>query len=288
MSSVSGTIDFPVGSAIYHTWYKIYGDLKSECTPLVVVHGGPGMTHHYIPVIFYDQIGNGASSLALQEADTFWTPKLFMDELNNLVEKLGISGNFNLLGHSWGGMLVGNYAAERVPKGLKRIIIANAPSAIDLYERGTRKLLNQFPDNFADMLQKHELEGTMDSSEFQEGMMKFNQKHICTVDPWPQNLIQSFNAVQQNPHVYSTMWGHTDWNITGTLRGWSVVDILPCIKAKTLLISAPFDEVQDIAVQPWFSRVSQVKWVEMQNSTHLPQFEEPERYFDIVSKFLLD
>lgn len=102
-------------------------------------------------------------------------------------------------------MLVGNYAAERVPKGLKQIIIANSPSAIDLYERGTRKLLNQFPDNFADMLQKHELEGTMDSIEFQEGMKKFNQKHICTVDPWPQNLIQSFNAVQQNPHVYSTM-----------------------------------------------------------------------------------
>ncbi|KAJ3851683.1 hypothetical protein EV368DRAFT_28163, partial [Lentinula lateritia] len=73
-------------------------------------------------------------------------------------------------------------------------------------------------------------------------------------------------------------WGHTNWNITGTLQGWSVIDILPCIKAKTLLISAPFDEVQDIAVQPWFSRVSQVKWVELQNSTHLPQFEEPERY----------
>ncbi|KAJ4467627.1 Alpha/Beta hydrolase protein [Lentinula aciculospora] len=212
-----------------------------------------------IPVIFYDQIGNGASSHAVDEPKTFWTPQLFMDELNNLVEALGISQRFNLLGHSWGGMLVGNYAAQNVPEGLKKVIIANAPSAIDLYEEGTMHLLEQFPKHFADMLKKHEIAGTMDSSEFTEGMMKFNRKHVCTVDPWPESLIQSFNAVQENPNVYSTMWGHTDWN------------------ARTLLISAPLDEVQEIAVLPWFMGISQVKWVELQHSTHLPQFEEPGR-----------
>ncbi len=27
----------------YETWYRITGDVHSEVTPLVVVHGGPGM-----------------------------------------------------------------------------------------------------------------------------------------------------------------------------------------------------------------------------------------------------
>lgn len=46
---LSGKIDFKVGSNTFQTWYKIYGDLKStESRPVVVLHGGPGMSHHYM------------------------------------------------------------------------------------------------------------------------------------------------------------------------------------------------------------------------------------------------
>lgn len=53
------------------TWYKIVGDLeRSEFVPLVVVHGGPGLTHDYlesmghltelygIPVVLYEYVSN--------------------------------------------------------------------------------------------------------------------------------------------------------------------------------------------------------------------------------------
>ena len=44
-----GKIDFKVGSETYQTWYKTYGDVKnSKHRPLVLVHGGPGMSHHYL------------------------------------------------------------------------------------------------------------------------------------------------------------------------------------------------------------------------------------------------
>ena len=48
-SENSGTVDFAVGTEIYQTWYKIYGELKiSQHRPVVILHGGPGMTHHYM------------------------------------------------------------------------------------------------------------------------------------------------------------------------------------------------------------------------------------------------
>jgi hypothetical protein len=64
-----GFVDFDVPAAEKpcKTWYKIVGDLSCGITPLVVVHGGPGLTHHYvlpmadfnekfgIPVVFYDR-----------------------------------------------------------------------------------------------------------------------------------------------------------------------------------------------------------------------------------------
>ena len=44
-----GKIPFKVGNETYQTWYKLYGDLKtSEHRPVVALHGGPGMSHHYM------------------------------------------------------------------------------------------------------------------------------------------------------------------------------------------------------------------------------------------------
>ena len=86
------------------TWYKVYGDLKgSKRRPLVILHGGPGFSHHYlasladlhtkfgIPLVFYDQLGNGLSThLPEKNGDKeFWTIQLFIDEFNNLVKHLG-------------------------------------------------------------------------------------------------------------------------------------------------------------------------------------------------------
>lgn len=56
-----------------------------------------------IPVLFYDQLGNGESSHCEDAPPDFWTPELFMDELDNLLKTLEIYNNFDLLGQSWGG-----------------------------------------------------------------------------------------------------------------------------------------------------------------------------------------
>ncbi|PBK70023.1 proline-specific peptidase [Armillaria solidipes] len=299
MSATTGTVEFIVDGTTYQTWYMVVGDLKtSSKTPLVALHGGPGMSHHYmlphktiyekagIPVVLYDQIGNGASSHVKDVPTEFWKPELFMDELDNLLAHLGISDKFDLLGHSWGGMLAGHYAAARTPNGLKRLIITNAPASADLFEQSTNTLLEQFPGDLAKILRKHEAEGTTGSPEYQEAMMKFNRKHICDIDPWPPELMQSFGEVMNDPTVYSTMWGSSDFNMTGTMKGWSVIDIVHNIKAPTLLLSAPLDEVQPVACIPWFLGIPKIKWVEFQHSTHLAQFEEPERYFEVVLGFL--
>lgn len=97
------------------TWYKVFGDLQSN-TPLVALHGGPGCAHDYllvladltsslsIPVVLYDQIGNGRSTHLPEKGSdaSFWTDQLFLDELDNLLTHLGIKDNYALLGHSWG------------------------------------------------------------------------------------------------------------------------------------------------------------------------------------------
>lgn len=103
-------------------------------------------------------------------------------------------------------MLAGQYAATRSPPGLKRLIIANSPASMKLTEEGTTNLLHRFPEDFVRMVRKHEADGTCESAEYQEATMQFYQKHICTLNPWPEELNASFGAVAKNPTVYQTMY----------------------------------------------------------------------------------
>ncbi|KIJ41485.1 hypothetical protein M422DRAFT_255390 [Sphaerobolus stellatus SS14] len=93
------------------TWYKVIGNFDSRIyRPVVILHGGPGVTHLYlrayadlatkysIPVIFYDQIGCENSTLLPEKAGdaTFWSIQLFMDELDNLLKFFGIRDEYDL------------------------------------------------------------------------------------------------------------------------------------------------------------------------------------------------
>ena len=133
--------------------YKLWGDLSSSKTPLICLHGGPGFTHNYllpislltpdfsIPVIMYDQIGCGDSTRFPEKRghEDFWTPELFMAELDNLKSHLGIE-EFDLLGQSWGGMLAGNYAIEKQPKGLRKLVISDSPSDMKVWVQTADRL----------------------------------------------------------------------------------------------------------------------------------------------------
>ncbi|KAG7453160.1 uncharacterized protein BT62DRAFT_879195, partial [Guyanagaster necrorhizus] len=97
-----------------------------------------------IPIVLYDQIGNGTSSHVKDVSKEFWKPELFRDELDILLTYLGISDRFDLLGHSWGDtqMLAEHYVAAWVPNGLRRLIITNTPASADLFEQCTNALWN--------------------------------------------------------------------------------------------------------------------------------------------------
>lgn len=101
------------------------------------------------PVIFYDQFGGGRSThLPEKNGDTeFWTEELFMDEFDNVVRYLGIEKDFDILGQSWGGMLMSRYVATRQPKGLHRLVIADSPISMELWVDATDGLKKQLPQD---------------------------------------------------------------------------------------------------------------------------------------------
>ena len=193
--SQEGTIDFPYNGETFQTFYKVFGDLKETTrTPLVVLHGGPGLSHDYLlpisdlattantPVILYDQIGNARSTHLKEKPATFWTVDLFIDELENLLFHFKISDDFHLLGHSWGGILGVEFEVRRQPKGLNKFISADSLAAHNLWLKSVVELAQTLPEEVRAGLAL----GMKDREKYWEALLVLHSHFGCIVKPMPK------------------------------------------------------------------------------------------------------
>lgn len=281
----------------YKTWYRVSGNLNSECLPLVVAHGGPGCTHDYVDsfkgiseldgraVIHYDQLGNGKSTHLPQKGEDFWTVGLFLEELDALLSHLGISERYAYLGQSWGGMLGAEHAV-RQPKGLKALVIANSPANMHTWVSEANRLRRDLPADVQETLLRHEAAGTLTDPEYIAASRVFYDRHVCRVTPWPDDVARTFAAMDQDNTVYRNMNGPTEFHVIGTMKDWTIEDRLPQINAPTLLISGAYDEATPEVVRPYLEKVPGCQWVLFEHSSHMPHVEEKEACLRTVSNFL--
>ncbi|THU93623.1 proline-specific peptidase [Dendrothele bispora CBS 962.96] len=292
-------LDLPSAGQPCKTWYRLYGSLSSGRRPLVALHGGPGCTHDYltdlsgltskydIPLILYDQFGAGNSThLPSKAGDTsFWTEDLFLFELDAVLAKLGIKEDYDLLGHSWGGMLAARHGSKQ-PKGLNKLIISSSPSDMKMWVEAQNKLREELPKDVQEALTKHETEGTTESEGYKKAVDVFYDHFLCTLKPWPDNFKKSMEKMEEDSTVYLTMNGPSEFFITGSLKDWSILEDIHRINVPTLLTNGRKDEAQDSTVLPFFEKIAKVKWVTFEKSSHTPHLEETERYLEVVGSFL--
>jgi L-proline amide hydrolase len=291
-ATTAGVVEF----GEWQTWYRVTGDLRSGRAPLVAAHGGPGGTHDYLltiadiaksgrPVIHYDQLGNGKSTHLRERGADFWTVDLFLDELENLLERLGIADAYHLLGQSWGGMLAAEHAVRR-PKGLRSLIISDSPASMPLWLAAAAELRAQLPPGVQAALTRHEEAQTTDTPEYLTAMQVFYDRHVCRIVPPPEELARTFAAIADDQTVYFTMNGPSEFHVIGTLKTWSVIDRLDRIIAPTLLISGEYDEAAPSTVQPFADKIPDVRWHMFEDASHVPHIEQRDAYMKLVQRFI--
>ena len=290
--TTTGTLDFRGWS----TWYQVTGEIAGAQTPLVTLHGGPGASHDYIlsltdlaaggrAVVHYDQLGCGRSTHLPDRGGDFWTVELFLDELDNLLGRLGLAEGYHLLGQSWGGMLAAEHAVRR-PGGLRSLVISNSPASMALWSEAADGLRAQLPDGVREALERHEADGTYDDPEYLAATEAYYDRHVCRVRPYPPEVQHSFDQIGQDPTVYHTMNGPNEFHCLGTLRDWSIVERAGLIDVPTLLVSGRHDEAAPLVVQPFFDAIPDVRWEVFEESSHMPFVEERSRYMEVVGAFL--
>ena len=281
----------------YRTWYRITGTLDGQKLPLVVAHGGPGCTHDYVDsfkgiteldgraVIHYDQLGNGHSTRLPDKGPEFWTPALFLEELDALLAHLGIADRYAFLGQSWGGMLGAEHAV-RQPQGLKALVIANSPANMHTWVAEANRLRAELPQDVQDTLLAHEEAGTIIDPAYIAASRVFYDRHVCRVVPWPPEVARTFAAMDEDNTVYRHMNGPTEFHVIGTMKDWTIEDRLSRITAPTLVISGRHDEATPLVVKPYVDEVTGSEWVVFEDSSHMPHVEEKALCLSTVSAFL--
>ena len=277
----------------YKTFCYTFGDV-TKGIPLIILHGGPGgcveryepleeLAKFGIPLIFYDQLGCGYSKVPKGNVD-LWTYETFLDELENVIKHFGLK-KFNILGHSWGGMLALEWVANRRHDGLNKLILFSTLPSTKIWNDEHLQMIEDYPDNEKNALLDDYAGRETNKDDLRKGTKRFYQEHVSKKKDKKYKFTRE-RFPKTNREIYEKMWGKSELFGTGTLKEWNTIPMLKNIDVPTLIISGKLDESTPEMNRLMNEEIKNSKWVLLEKSHHIGYAEEPELVIDEIFKFI--
>ncbi len=277
----------------FQTYYRIVGECQGEKKPLILLHGGPGSTHNYFEVldclaedgraiIMYDQLGCGKSSFP--EDTSLYTKEVWIEELINLREKLGIE-ECHILGQSWGGMQLIAYLCDYNPEGVKSAILSSTLPASEMWEKEQRRYLTYFPQEMQDAIAKAEAAEDYEDPNYLAGVDAFMERHCAgpVTEDSPECLHRKKNA-GRDAYIYG--WGQTEFAPSGTLKDFDYRAKLKDIIEPCLVVSGLMDLCSPLIAKYMTDNIPGAKWELYEFSRHMCFVDENEKYVKMMVEWL--
>ena len=283
----------------FNVWVKRIGN--NPGLRLLLLHGGPGMTHEYLEACdsylpgagveyyYYDQLGSGFSDRP--DEPSLWEVDRFVDEVEQVRIALGLdSGNFVLFGQSWGGILAIEYAL-RYQQHLRGLVISNMMASVPAYNAYAEQVL--MPKmNQAALAEIKELEakGDTENPRYEELLIEQHYVHHVLRMPaadWPDPVQRSFAHV--NPAIYVSMQGPSELGISADakLAHWDRTGELASIEVPTLVIGAEHDTMDPAHMEMMAARLPAGRYLYCPDGSHLAMYDDQQTYFAGLIDFLL-
>ena len=277
----------------FYTFCYTFGDIHKG-TPLIILHGGPGgcderyepieeLIDKGIPLIFYDQLGCGYSKVP-KGNEKLWDFELYLDELENVIKYFGLT-KFNILGHSWGGMLALEWVTTRNSEGLDKLILFSTLPSTKIWNDEHLAMVEQYPteEKKAIIDDFNGLEA--DKKYLRLGIKRFYREHVAKKKD-KKYVFKRKKFPRTNKEIYEKMWGKSELFGTGTLKDWNTIPNLKNIKNRTLIISGKYDESTPRMNELMNKEIKNSKWVLLEKSHHIGYAEEPGLALSEIYKFI--
>jgi len=295
-----GAKKFPVSTAngTYRVWTKRVGN--NPALKLLLLHGGPGMTHEYLEACdsylpaagveyyYYDQLGSGNSEHP-DDMD-LWQLDRFVDELEQVRRALGIGrDNFVLYGHSWGGMLAIEYALGH-QQHLRGLVISNMMSSVPAYNAYAEQVLMPEMDQAAlAEIKALEAAGQTESPRYMGLLIEHHYVHHLLRMPaaeWPEPVRRS--SAHLNRAVYVPMQGPSELGISAEARlaSWDRTNDLASVEVPTLVIGARYDTMDPAFMEMMAGRLPRGNYLYCPKGSHCALYDDQKTYFTGLIAFL--
>lgn len=273
-------------------WYAVRGG--GSRTPLLVLHGGPGIPHDYLAnlallgderaVVFYDQLGCGRSDRPDDPA--LWTRERFARELGTVRAALGLE-DVVLYGHSWGSILAVDYLSGLggdAPSGVRGAVLAGPALSIPRWIEDSRRLIATLPPEHAAAILEGERTGATDTDAYHAATDAFYRSYVCRRDPWPPELVAAFEGM--GVPVYRTMNGPTEFTITGPLRTVDVTPRLGELDLPLLFVCGELDEAPPETTRAYAAQAPDAEVAVIFGAAHVSNYDRPEEHLRAVRDWL--
>ena len=225
---------------------------KAGKLPVIFVHGGPGGTHVALlealaladdrMVILYDQLDSGRSDQPNDPAN--WKVARFVAELEAIRAALGI-GRWHVVGHSWGGTVALEYAAQR-PTALAGLVLSSPLVSTRRWIADTNALRTRLPPAIQADLTACESKAPPPHTRCAAATAAFEASFYRREPDSPARAAyrdlkdRGFNAT-----LYQTMWGSSEFVSSGTLKTYDGEALLTKLNGpRTLFLVGQHDEVR--------------------------------------------
>jgi proline iminopeptidase len=277
----------------YKNYNLVCYDSQIGDITLFLLNGGPGLPCNYlrephyehlvnngIRIVTYDQLGCGQSSKP--KDISLWSIDRYVEELEFVRNELNL-GKLNLLGHSWGGWLAIEYSLK-YQNNLKKLILENTCGDMPHLITELNRLREALGSETVKMMLRHEAEGTLDHPEYQAAITILNYRHVCRLDEWPESIHASLN--DWNMDVYETMQGPNEFLYIGNLKEWNRINEMKDVRTNTLITVGMHDELPPSCALKMNNALSNSIIKVFKNSSHMPFYEEPGKYFKTLINFI--
>lgn len=280
----------------YHLWTNTQGEGDIH---LLALHGGPGGNHEYwedaaeqlkkqglnVQVTMYDQLGSLYSDQPdfsdPEIAKKYLTYEYFLDEVDEVREKLGLD-NFYLIGQSWGGLLVQEYAVK-YGQHLKGAIISSMVDEIDEYVDRVNELREKtlYPEAVA-FMKECEAKNDYSNPKYQEYVQVMNEQYVDRKQPSKLYHLKDLGGTA----VYNVFQGDNEFVITGKLKDWHFRDQLKNIKVPTLITFGEHETMPIETAKTMNSLIPNSQLVTTPDGGHHHMVDNPDVYYKHLADFI--
>jgi len=264
--------------------YETFG-VQGTALPIIAVNGGPGLSHAYMMmndlwrrvardrfVVLYDQRGTGASKRVSAHASQSMDAQVA--DLEALRAHLKLD-RFALLGDSYGGLVVMAYATAH-PQHVAKLILSDSPGP------SWKSIVHLLPETFPDVEEQ-------DSSE----QHKLGDNTDAAARASLRNHFRMIFYSPEKRDEYMAQMGDLGYEpavgeaVSKATEALDLTAGLASFHFPVLILTGRYDmNVAPLTAWRMAHQIQGARIVFFEQSGHLPSYEEPDKYQQVLESFL--